>query len=150
MPSVTTTRCNLAWTLLVLRNGSVPTMQDAPACSLGAILATLAAIAGSTITACTVRGFDDLLADVLATANGGTLPTISESPPYSLEKILWNLCIVENGSVPTLHAPMNCSDEEIMANLVLSTGGMIPLRWNNTSVKWNDTTIKWNATLYLP
>lgn len=122
MPAVTTTRSNLAWTLLVLRNGSAPTMQDPPACSLDAILATLFDISASTITDETVRPFDDVLQDVLETANGGSLPTIEESPPYSLEKIFWNLCIVENGSAPTIHPPMDCSNEQLLANLTLDVG----------------------------
>lgn len=122
MPAVTTTRSNLAWTLLLVRNGSAPTMEDPPACSLDAILATLFTIAASSVTAETARSFDALLQDVLETANGGSLPTIEEAPPYSLEKIFWNLCLVENGSAPTIHPPMDYANEQLLANLTLDVG----------------------------
>lgn len=97
-------------------------MQDPPACSLGVLLQTLFDVTGSALDAEFHGSIDDALQDLVIDENGGTLPTITEAPAFSMEKIIWNLCIFENGSAPTLSRAPVVSNEQLIGNLALDAG----------------------------
>lgn len=123
------TRNDLAFNLLIVLNGgTAPSLQESPATSLEVILTTIRDVLSGTDTIVGTN-FDNLLIEKLAVANGGDLPaTMQEAPNVSLETIFWNIAIILNGgSVPTLSDSLPWSRESILASITFSPPSTLDL-----------------------